>query len=53
MGRTMEALGRRETWWAAGRHATSTVRNHPYCWGLTAAGCGVAGSYLLKRLLSK
>jgi hypothetical protein len=53
MGRNIEALGRRETWWAAGRHATATVRNHPYRWGLIAAGCGVAGSYLLRRRLSK
>jgi Putative Actinobacterial Holin-X, holin superfamily III len=53
MADTLEALTERTSLDYARRKATAHVRAHPYRWGLVAAGCGAAGSYLLKRKLSR
>ena len=44
-----ERVSLRRRW----QRATSEVRTHPYRWGLIAAGCGAAGSFVLKRRPSK
>jgi hypothetical protein len=53
MADTMDALADRVTLSRARRRANAELRAHPYRWGLVAAGCGAAGSYLVKRKLQK
>ncbi len=53
MADTLEALAEKVSLDRVRRRVTSEVRTHPYKWGLIAAGCGAAGSYVLKRKLTK
>jgi len=53
MEETIEELGERVTLHHFRRQARLSVRSHPYRWGLVAAGCGAAGSYMLKKKLAK
>jgi hypothetical protein len=53
MAETIDELAERVSLSHARRRADAEVRAHPYRWGLIAAGCGAAGSYLVKRKLSK
>ncbi|HVM48496.1 MAG TPA: phage holin family protein [Candidatus Acidoferrum sp.] len=53
MADTLDELAERVSLSRARRRVNAEVRAHPYRWGLVAAGCGAAGSYLLKRRLSK
>ncbi len=53
MADTIEALAERVSLGWVRRRVTTEVRTHPYKWGLIAAGCGAAGSYALKRKLTK
>jgi Putative Actinobacterial Holin-X, holin superfamily III len=53
MADTINALTERVSLDYARRKATERVRAHPYRWGLVAAGCGAAGSYWVKRKLTR
>ena len=53
MAETIEELADRVTLGHFRRKARLRVRSHPYRWGLVAAGCGAAGSYMLKKKLAK
>jgi hypothetical protein len=49
MAATLQELQERLTLRGMRRNAARGVREHPFRWGLVAAGCGVAGSLWLKR----
>ena len=53
MADTLEELADRVSFTRVRGLATTQVREHPYRWGLVAAGFGAAGSFLLKRRLGK
>ena len=53
MAETLDELAERVSLSHLRQRATTEVRSHPYRWGLIAASCGAAGSYMLKRKLSK
>jgi hypothetical protein len=49
MADTLEQLADRLSLTRARQRVAVEVQTHPYRWGFIAAGCGAAGSYLLKR----
>jgi Putative Actinobacterial Holin-X, holin superfamily III len=53
MADTLEQLADRVSLSRARRRVSAEVQTHPYRWGLVAAGCGAASSYLLRRKRAK
>jgi hypothetical protein len=53
MADTLEELADRVSLTRARQRVASEVETHPYRWGLIAAGCGAASSYILKRRRAK
>jgi hypothetical protein len=53
MADTLDELAERVSFSHVKRRADAHVRAHPYRWGLIAAGCGAAGSYIVKKKLLK
>ena len=51
MAATLDELADRVTLKEMRQKTKAEVASHPYRWGLVAAGCGAAGSFILKRKL--